>query len=558
MQLRDYQMLAYLKTTSALREHDSSLLVLPTGMGKTEVFVRLAQDWDRGRVLVVAPMIELVGQAAKKIQKRTGDRVAIEQGKLRSCEYEWGRAQYIVASKQTLCGATKRYERLQDIGLVIVDECHLAATETYAEMLDHFKRQGAKVVGVTATPSRNDGRAMGQLFDSCAYQLGIREAIDEGWLVSARTSCIQIESLDLSEVGTKGARGDFREGELARVMEDDRVVFEIAEVVARESAGLKTVVFTASVLEAQAVADLLADSHGVDARWVCGDKRLCSEADRASILTSFTKDPNGVQIVCNVGVLTTGWDFPGLQHIVMARPTKSLTLFTQIFGRGTRPLEGVVDFFGSTPESRRAAIAASSKPHFKFTDLADNSMEHRIVTAVDVLGGEQTLVERSKKKPPAEGEPTEEMITKHAKDIQREAGKAGEARSLDEILAEARERAKEQAEQEAAGRARRAAIRADARYTRISVDPLDGDAPLAARAARAPSKARFPFGKYRGEPVSSIPTSYLNWCCKEGVLRVEWLRGAVYGELAKRKQGEPRGLLSSEMDRIADEIVSAG
>lgn len=553
MVLRDYQMIAYMKTLAALREHDSAMLVLPTGMGKTEVFVRLANDWESGRVLVVAPMIELVSQAAKKLLKRTGERVAIEQGNLRSNEFEWGRARFIVASKQTLCGKSKRYERLQDIGLVVVDECHLAATESYAEMLDYFRGRGAKVVGVTATPQRHDGRSMGQLFSVSPYQLSIRESIDEGWLVSAVTSCIQIESLDLSEVGTKGSRGDFKEGDLARVMEDDRVCHEITEVTARESVGLKTVVFCATVLEAQAVAGLLADQHGLNARWVCGDKSLCPDIDRQTILRSFTEDPGGVQIVCNVGVLTTGWDFPGLEHIVMARPTRSLSLFTQIFGRGTRPLEGVVDFDGSTADSRRAAIAASAKPTFKFTDLADNSMEHRIVTAVDVLAGEDTLVggQRPKSAPWEDEEPTAEQIAKHAKDIQREAGKAGEPRSLDEILEEARGRARKQLEQEAAQRARRAAVKAEARYKRISVDPLDRDAPTAPCASRMPGKARFPFGKYRGEPVSSIPTSYLNWCCKEGVLRTEWLRGAVYGELANRKAGVSRSLLSSERASVA-------
>ncbi len=170
-------------------------------------------------------------------------------------------------------------------------------------------------------------------------------------------------------------------------LEATETVYEIAEVTARESGKLKTAVYCSSVAEAQLVAERLVDNYGLKADWICADQKLCTDQRRKEVLTSFQEDPQGVQFLCNVGILTIGWDFPALEHIVMARPTKSLSLYTQIFGRGTRPLEGVVDFDASTPETRLAAIAGSLKPHFRMTDLVDASMEHKIVTSVDVLGG---------------------------------------------------------------------------------------------------------------------------------------------------------------------------
>lgn len=511
MNLRDYQIEACLADLAAWKEHDSVLNVLPTGMGKTEIFVYLASQWEEGRVLVVAPQIELVSQAARKISQRTGVLPGIEQGVNRSNESEWGRSPFVVGSKQSLCGAKKRYLRLKEIGLVIVDEAHLAMTNLYAEMIGHFRDQGAKVLGVTATPKRHDGRAMRNLFEDCPFEMGIDDAIPQGWLVPPKARCVQIESMDLSGVGTTA--GDFKDSELAKVLEQESVVFEIAEVTARESGKLKTVVFCHSVVEARAVAHLLTDRYKIKADWVCGDRKLCPKDRREEILRSFTEDPDGLQVVTNVGVLTTGWDFPGLEHIVMARPTKSVALYTQIFGRGTRPLPGVVDFAGSTPLLRQEAIAASAKPHFKVTDLCDNSLEHKLVGAEDVLGGKMGLA-----------------VVQKAKDLSRAAG---EAKPLSEVLEEAQRQVAEEEEKE---RRRRAAVAAEARYKSVDVDPFDvhqrGNADM-----RPPSRALIPFGKHRGKPVSAIPTGYLQWGLNKGVFRSGWLHQAVVSELKARQQG---------------------
>ncbi|MGL4445745.1 MAG: putative quorum-sensing-regulated virulence factor, partial [Alsobacter sp.] len=518
MQLRDYQIETIDRTLAAWEKHDSVMVVLPTGCGKTEVFCEIARRWDRGRTLIVAPQIELVDQAARKIHQRTGVRPAIEQGLRKSNETNLlYRSPYVCASKQTLTssmqtmgGAVKRFARLSEIGLVIVDECHLAATKAYAEMIEHFRQRGAKVLGVTATPKRHDCVAMGTLFEDCPYEMYVADAVGLGWLVGPRATCAQIESLDLSEVAS--GRDDFKESDLARAMEQEKVIFEIAEITAKESVEegrvLKTVVYCASVNEAVAVATRLTDHHRLRAEYVCADQDRCTDHRRREVLDSFACR-DGVQVVCNVGILTTGWDFPGLEHIVMARPTKSLALYTQILGRGTRPLPGVVDFAGSTPESRRERIAGSAKPTFKVTDLADNSLEHKLVGVIDVLGGRMELPETGKLN-------AAQVAELAARKAALEAMRQGTTFNVEALLADSR--AAERKEIDDRERRRRAAIASRAEYQRVDVDVLSPDQVGVAR-KRSSINYPLPFGKHKGRAIADVPTDYLQWAAASGVFK---------------------------------------
>lgn len=515
--------------TAILREfltHRAVMVELPTGMGKTELFVSLAEGWGTGRVLVVVPTLELIRQAAKKIFKRTGIEPGIEQGKRRSNESSWGRSQFVVGCKPTLCGTKKRYERFSGIGLVIVDECHLAETSAYKEMLDYFRAQGAFILGVSATPKRKNGKIQSSIFDVCAFHMSLADAIHDGWLAPPVAHCVQIESLDLSTVKTTA--GDFNQEELAKVMEEERVVFEIAEVVSRESGSMKTIVFCASIKEAMAVSDLLVDKYHLKSAWVCGDKNLVDDDRRYEILQSFQNDPDGIQIVCNVGVLTTGYDFPGLEHIVVARPTKSLTLYTQILGRGTRTLPGTVDFYPSTPETRKAAIEASAKPHFKITDMADNSLQHKLISVADVMGGgmESAIIERAKVS------------------LQR----SSDAMNVDQALIDAKREL--EAEQEELARRKRAQIDAKARYNRVAVDPFD-EGQRGELVDREKPVRVMKFGKYKGQPLADVPKDYLLWAVKQEYLK--FAHGGIFQELKRRKkerEQRPMQLANSPTDDI--------
>lgn len=488
MSLRDYQIRACGASRVAWVDHRKVLLVLATGLGKTEIFTSLAERWTRGRVLVVAPLIGLVNQAARKIHAVTGEAPGIEQGNNRSDESGYLRSRFVVGSQQTLTSG--RYRRLRGIGLVVIDEAHLGMTENVKSMLDWFTENGALSLGVTATPKRSDKKSMKNIWEVCPFQMGIAEGIEQGWLCSARVQCIQLKNLDLSSITPAGAR-DFSEKKLAEVMGQDRVVYEVADVTARESVGLKTVVFCTHVHDARAVAHLLADQYGLKADWVCGDKNLCTDQRRREVLGSFVNDPEGVQIVCNVGVLTTGWDFPGLQHVVNARPTMSHSLFCQMFGRGTRALKGIVDFEGSTAELRRAAIADSAKPFFKFTDLRDVAMNHKLVSAVDVMGGDLGPLARVRALGALEG--------------------GNGPQDVDEAVRAAR-RAQEEAAAEVE-RQRLARVAARAEYNVVEVDPFN--AYQVAGKQKQESKERrivMPFGKHKYRQIKTIPSDYLRWC----------------------------------------------
>lgn len=517
--LRYYQDDCVASVRTAWETFDSVMVELATGLGKTEIFTAIASAWENGRVLVICPAIELIGQAAKKICLRTGIMPDIEQAQNWSNESEWGRNSFIVGCKQSLCRhkeaiGGKRFERLKDIGLVIVDECHLSITEEYEALLTHFRSQGAKVLGVTATAKRHDKRAMGNLYQNCAYQFGIADAVDDGWLVSAITDCIQLKTLDLTGVGIKQTVNgkDFDQKALNEKLENQETIYEIAEVTARESSGLKTVVYCSSVDEAKLVAERLVDNYGLKADWICSDKKRCTDQRRAEVLDSFTGDDEGTQIVCNVGILTTGWDFPALQHIVMARPTRSLSLYTQIFGRGTRPLPDVVDFEASTAELRKAAIAMSEKPHFKVTDLVDSSMEHKIITSLDVLGGRYGI----------------EVLDRAKAEL---AKSTLGAVKIDEALLDAKRRIEE--EKEAAERARRAQIQARAEYAKVRVDPFDVNT-RGSGTAKKKSGLKMLFGKHKGELASSVPADYIRWKLDNMKNLQPWYRGALTAELSRR------------------------
>lgn len=403
-QLRDYQEDLDQAIRFGHQEYDSIVIEEATGLGKTVSFVTYAAKFnehatENQRVLVIVPQITLLSQAAKKIQRVTGVMPAIEQADQWSNESDWGRCDFIVASKQSLC-SNERYKRFKDVGLVIVDECHYCATESYKTLLDYFRDIGAKILGVSATLKRNDKLALGQCFDECVFQYGIQEAISDGWLVPLNVKCKQLKSLNLKGVATANTQlgRDFNQKQLNEKIENPEVIYEIAAAVAEETRDQKTAIFCSSVEEARAVSDLLEDQYGIRSGWICADTKRCNKQDREERLRSFT-EPDGITHLANVGILTTGWDYPALEAIIMARPTTSLPLYTQIIGRVTRPVEGnggcpVVDFDGSTAMTRQEAIRMSNKPYGRVIDLVDNSLEHKLITAADVLGGRWELAQR--------------------------------------------------------------------------------------------------------------------------------------------------------------------
>lgn len=328
-ELRPYQQLARDRIHAEWDAgHTRTLLVLPTGTGKTIVFASVAADQVRAgdRVLILAHRGELLEQAADKLQRSTGLVSAVEKAES-TCLDSWFRV--VVGSVQTL-QRTARLERFPRdyFGTIIIDEAHHAITDGYRRILDYFS--GAKVLGVTATPDRGDMRNLGEVFDSLAFEYKLTDAIKEGYLCRILAQTIPLQ-LDITSVTMSG--GDYAVGDLGTAL--DPYLEQIAAEMARRCKSRKTVVFLPLIKTSQKFRDLL-NAHGFRAAEVNGQSD-----DRRQVLADF--DAGKYNVLCNSMLLTEGWDCPSVDCVVVLRPTKVRSLYSQMVGRGTRLSPGKTD-----------------------------------------------------------------------------------------------------------------------------------------------------------------------------------------------------------------------
>lgn len=298
-----------------------TLLVLPTGCGKTIVFCKVAEDQVRngGRGLILAHRGELLDQAADKLHRVTGLNCAVEKAEEHSRQ-SWYRV--TVGSVQTMMRENRLKEFPEDwFDFIVVDEAHHVLADSYQRVLNHFPQ--AKVLGVTATPDRGDMRNLGSVFESLAYEYTLPRAIKEKYLCPIKAQTIPLK-LDLTGVGVQS--GDFKAGDLGTAL--DPYLYQIADEMAKICRDRKTVVFLPLVKTSQKFRDILNDK-GFRAAEVNGDSR-----DRAEILENF--DAGKYNVLCNSMLLTEGWDCPSVDCIVVLRPTKIRSLYAQMVGRGTR------------------------------------------------------------------------------------------------------------------------------------------------------------------------------------------------------------------------------
>jgi len=379
--LRYYQDTAVASVLSALEAHRSTLLVLPTGMGKTRVMGALAGDWP-GDVLVLAHRNELITQAQKAIEALTGEQVGVEQADLRIAGHE----RIVVGSM--LSFNEKRMGRLGEerFGLVMIDEAHHATSSTYRKILDHFSN--AKVVGVTATPDRGDEEALGQVFESVAYTMDIVDGIEAGYLVPLEGRTIALDKVDLSGVETR--QGDLVAGQLDLAMLEgvEGVVRKVLEL-AGDRCGP---VFLPGVKSADIACQRFNQIRPGSAAFV-----HAKTPPEERVETMRRVKDGEVQYLVNVGIATEGFDWPAASMVALARPSKSRALVAQMAGRGTRTLPGVVDHLHGQERAgeRRAAIAASAKPGCLLLDFVGVQGQHELGLAgiEDLLGGKYTPAE---------------------------------------------------------------------------------------------------------------------------------------------------------------------
>lgn len=305
-----------------------TLLVLPTGCGKTIVFAKISEDCvKRGeRVLILAHRGELLEQAADKIHKACNLNCAVEKAEETSLGSFW---RITVGSVQTLMRESRLAWFLPDyFDTIIIDEAHHAVSDSYQKILRHFS--GAKVLGVTATPDRGDMKNLGQVFDSLAYEYTLPRAIREGYLCPIKALTIPL-NLDLTGVSVQA--GDFRAADLDTALEP--YLYQIADEMLRNCADRKTVVFLPLVKTSQKFRDIL-NERGFRAAEVNGNSD-----NRAEILRDF--EAGKYNVLCNSMLLTEGWDCPSVDCVIVLRPTKVRGLYCQMVGRGTRLSPGKKD-----------------------------------------------------------------------------------------------------------------------------------------------------------------------------------------------------------------------
>ena len=395
MKLRPYQQDALNGICQALRECDSTLLCLPTGCGKTVVFASAAK-LAKKRVMVIAHRDELIQQGASKIHAVTGERPNIEKAEQYSNEGTMFPSKCVVASVQTLnarMGDGRRVDRFDpdDFSLLIIVEAHHAVASSYRNVISHFqKNSGCKLLGVTATPDRSDEIALKEVFDSVAYEYSLLDATREGWLVPVRSMPARILGLDFS--GVKDVAGDFNQGELSEIMEREGNLHGVADETVRRMGDRKVLVFCVSVAQSELLSEIFERHRPNCARFISGDT---PPEERRQVLRDYAE--SRFQILVNCMVATEGFDCPDIGMVVVARPTKSRSLYAQMVGRGTRPLPNTVDGLAEA-EDRRAVIASSRKKDCIILDFCANAGKHSLASLPDILGGKMSedVIKRAK------------------------------------------------------------------------------------------------------------------------------------------------------------------
>lgn len=360
-----------------------TLLVLPTGCGKTIVFSKITEDCVKNgdRVLILAHRSELLEQASDKLKQATGLGTALEKAENTSVNSFF---RVIVGSVQTL-QSEKRLKRFNKdhFDTIIIDEAHHSTSDSYQRVLNYF--DNAKVLGVTATPDRADMKNLGSIFESLAYEYTLVKAIKEGYLSKIKALTIPID-LDLSSVSMSA--GDFKASDIGNVLYP--YLEKIADEMMTYCKDRKTVVFLPLVKTSQKFCEIL-NAKGFKAAEVNGNS-----VDRAEVLEDFNNDKYNV--LCNSMLLTEGWDCPSVDCVIVLRPTKSRALYSQMVGRGTRLFPGkeellLLDFLWHTERHDlcRPAYLVSESPDVQ--KVMTKKLEEDSGQAFDILEMEAAAVE---------------------------------------------------------------------------------------------------------------------------------------------------------------------
>lgn len=356
VELRPYQKEALDAILAAESKNiNKQLVVLPTGAGKTILFSHLPLIRQNSLpMLVLAHREELLHQAKDKISSANPDLVVgIEQA-----EKKAGNADVVVASVATLGrnNTPRILEYDKDyFKTIIIDEAHHAAAPSYKRIVEYFNVPF--VLGVTATPQRSDSTRLTDVFQEIVYYKSIQNLIDEGWLCPLVGYRVNTKT-DISKVEIQN--GDYNQSQLENEINNHERNLGIVAAYNNLASSTKTIVFAAGVAHARSLASTF-EENGTSVRVIVG---TTPSDERQQTLSDFRSGT--VKVIVNVGVLTEGFDEPSLQTIILAKPTRSTLLYTQIVGRGTRLYSG--------------------KPHCTIIDISDTTKGKKPVGLPTLLG----------------------------------------------------------------------------------------------------------------------------------------------------------------------------
>lgn len=373
--LRPYQTeaLKNIKTEFFENNITHQVIRLPTGTGKTIVFSKLPDTMGLGqrRMITLVHREELAQQAANKMAALNPEAtVGIEMANNFAND-----AQLVIASVPTLNKSSKRLSTFvpESVGILTTDECHHAVSPSYQNIFHYFntkQRNDILNLGVTATINRADGKGLNEIYDKLVYDLSIYRAIKDGWLVDLKGLKIKT-STSLDDVKTFG--GDFENEALTKTINTPLRNSLILKSYLEHGEGRKFVAYTSSVEHARVLASVMKEGGlAVNAVWGGDpDRHAKLEAHRNGDLVG----------IVNCELLTEGYDDPGISCIIMARPTKSTTLYTQMLGRGTRLPAGI--------DNLNRAISDGveiSKRDCLILDFVDSTSRHSLANLPTLFG----------------------------------------------------------------------------------------------------------------------------------------------------------------------------
>lgn len=314
---RPYQEKVIEAVTTSFESFSKLLAVLPTGAGKTCIFSWLAEKQLPKRTLILAHREELIFQAAEKLKSATGICAEIEKAELSASLT----AQVVIGSIQTIQNRLDKWPK-DHFGLIVCDEAHHSLSSSWQQILKHFDGHAA-ILGVTATPDRGDKRNLGEYYESIAAEVSLFDLIRDGFLSRITIKSVPIK-IDVSTVNQSA--GDYDAGQLSDALTP--YLRSIARAI-KEHASFRRILVFVPLIQTSIAFAKICNEEGILSEHISGES-----PDRKEILERFAAGK--FDLLSNAMLLTEGYDHAQIDCIVVLRPTRSRSLYSQMVGRGTR------------------------------------------------------------------------------------------------------------------------------------------------------------------------------------------------------------------------------